>query len=283
MPKLSLIVATISRVTELERLLDSLAAQTCGDFEVIIADQNVDDRLKPLIERAAAGGLSVSHLRMDQPSLVLARNAGLKMAKGQYLAFPDDDCWYDNDTVERVLERFENDDCPSIVVANWLEMIGPVQQERRLDVVRFSRFREIMPSSIMLFLARRIFERIGEFDPRFGLGGKFGAGEEVDLVLRALRAGVSVVFFPQAVVHHEFRRRPAADLNSVFRVTRSRARGAGALYAKHDLEKWIILRGFVTPLARAAMHCFDRAAFWSELGNFVGRAEGYLEYRRDHG
>ena len=57
----SMIVATLNRVDELERLLDSLDSQTYKDFEVIVVDQNPDDRLRPVLERHP--GLSIQYLR----------------------------------------------------------------------------------------------------------------------------------------------------------------------------------------------------------------------------
>ena len=50
-PRLSLIVATLGREAELSRCLGSLAAQTSRDFEVVVVDQNADDRLAALLDR----------------------------------------------------------------------------------------------------------------------------------------------------------------------------------------------------------------------------------------
>ena len=47
--KFSLILATVDRVTELERFLDSLDRQTFRDFELFVVDQNTDDRLVPIL------------------------------------------------------------------------------------------------------------------------------------------------------------------------------------------------------------------------------------------
>ncbi len=50
MPRFSLIVATISRTDELKRLLESFSRQEFSDYEVILVDQNDDDRLQAVIE-----------------------------------------------------------------------------------------------------------------------------------------------------------------------------------------------------------------------------------------
>jgi hypothetical protein len=48
----ALILATVGRTVELNRLFDTLAAQSYRDFEVIVVDQNRDDRLLPVLHRA---------------------------------------------------------------------------------------------------------------------------------------------------------------------------------------------------------------------------------------
>lgn len=88
---ISLLVATINRTVELERFLASLDTQTYRNFEVIVIDQNPDDRLVPVLCRHA--GLAISHLRSGR-GLSKARNVGLRATKGEIIAIPDDDCWY---------------------------------------------------------------------------------------------------------------------------------------------------------------------------------------------
>src|SRR5271170_2746224 len=102
---ISLIVATIDRVSELERLLCSLEDQSHRDFEVIVVDQNSDGRLSRLLRRH--GRLTIRHLR-SEPGLSRARNAGLRVASGDVIAIPDDDCWYPRDLLASVAGWFES-------------------------------------------------------------------------------------------------------------------------------------------------------------------------------
>ena len=60
----SLIVPTLNRRDEVERLLMSLDAQTCRDFEVILVDQNADDLLGDLCRKFAAR-LPLQHIRKE--------------------------------------------------------------------------------------------------------------------------------------------------------------------------------------------------------------------------
>ena len=73
----SLIVATVNRVQETERLLASLSHQNYnGTFDVIIVDQNPDDRLNAMVERYQQY-FPITHLRQDQALLARARNQGI--------------------------------------------------------------------------------------------------------------------------------------------------------------------------------------------------------------
>ena len=92
MPEYSLIVATKDRTTELARLIASLDSQNQSDYELIIVDQNDDERLVPIIQRSSKKE-KIVHIRC-RPGVSLARNVGLEHARGKIIAFPDDDCWY---------------------------------------------------------------------------------------------------------------------------------------------------------------------------------------------
>jgi glycosyltransferase involved in cell wall biosynthesis len=102
---ISLIVATLNRIAELERFLDSLEEQSCRDFEVLVVDQNPDDRLVPML--GLHSGLEIRHLRSER-GLSRARNVGLRAARGDIMAVPDDDCWYPNNLLATVAAWFES-------------------------------------------------------------------------------------------------------------------------------------------------------------------------------
>src|SRR5271166_5434820 len=102
---ISLIVATMDRVTELERLLTSLDCQSYKEFEVIVVDQNPDDRLLLVLRSHEA--LTIRHLRCS-PGASRARNVGLRIAGGDIIAFPDDDCWYPEGLLASVVAWFQS-------------------------------------------------------------------------------------------------------------------------------------------------------------------------------
>jgi len=105
-PTFSLIVGTLGRVRELEKLLDSLVGQSETEFEVIVIDQNPDSRLAFLPGRYD-GKLNLRLVRHPASGISAARNAGLHLAGGEFCAFPDDDCVYPAGVLERIRKKFE--------------------------------------------------------------------------------------------------------------------------------------------------------------------------------
>ncbi|MGA8056526.1 MAG: glycosyltransferase family A protein, partial [Burkholderiales bacterium] len=74
--RLSLVLATVGRTDEAARFLASLDRQGVGDIELVVVDQNEDDRLVPLLA-PYRDRFTVRHLR-SAPGLSRARNVGLR-------------------------------------------------------------------------------------------------------------------------------------------------------------------------------------------------------------
>ena len=272
----SLILATVGRTVELNRLFNSLLVQTFHDFEVIVVDQNQDDRLMPIVHRARCLGLVIRHVHHFPPNLALARNAGIAEASGQWLGFPDDDCWYEPQTLERIRLRSRHRDRPQGIISRWVEQ-DTVRPPGLLSWHRSSRFRDIPVSSITLFFERSLIDRIGGFDGRLGVGQWFGAGEETDMILRALRAGALVAHEPEARVHHRVDPPQLATSHNALKSARLRARGTGAMYAKHRLPLWVIARGLLSPLIKPLSRVNSTSPVGQQLVHGYAIARGRLD------
>lgn len=276
-PRVSLVMATLGRVAEIDRCVDSLAAQTRRDFELIIVDQNPDDRLEQVVARAGRMGLNCHHLRQQEPNLCRARNTGIEHAKGEIVAFPDDDCWYENDVIEQVLCRFEQMPELDGLVIRWVET--GTHPAGRFNFEDYACLRGLPASSITLFFWRDTLRAAGNFDMALGLHSWYGAGEETDLMLRLLRTGAIVDFEPAIGVHHAVSTPSSLPSLQMFASTRKRARGTGALYARHPLPVWVVLRGLLSPWPRVLTNLSSPRMAAQKLGLGLGRLEGYLGWR----
>ena len=103
-PAIDLLVATVGRSNELDRLLTSLEVQTYKNFRILLADQNPSGYLDDML--AHHPGLPIIRTMLPPQGVSVARNVLLELASADIIVFPDDDCWYAPDTLERVCETF---------------------------------------------------------------------------------------------------------------------------------------------------------------------------------
>ena len=104
MPEISIIVPIYNVEQYLKRCVDSILAQTFKDFELILVDDGSPDSCPFICDEYARidSRIKVIHKANGGPSD--ARNAGLEMAMGNYIAFVDSDDWIASDTYEYLYE-----------------------------------------------------------------------------------------------------------------------------------------------------------------------------------
>jgi glycosyltransferase involved in cell wall biosynthesis len=276
--KFSLILATVNRTIELEHFLNSLTKQGKVDLELIVVDQNQDDRLIAILVDYQ-NAFPIIHLRSER-GLSKARNVGLKQSTGDILAFPDDDCWYPDNLLVQVQTWFDNQPA-------WGGLTGRVVDESgQLTVTRWqSTSRAVTLSnvwncatSITLFLRREIVETVGGFDEKLGAGSgtPWGAGEDIDYPLRAIEAGFEIFYNIDVIVHHP-NIKPVFNEKGFVR-TRGYARGAGYVLRKHDYPFSTVFYHWLRPFGGMVMSLLiGRLAkarhHWNIL---LGRIEGYF-------
>jgi glycosyltransferase involved in cell wall biosynthesis len=279
--KFSLLTGTLGRTVELQRLLTSLSRQTYRDFDIIIVDQNPDDRVALLLKQFESC-LRVLHVR-SMPGLSRARNAGLPFCNGDVVAFPDDDCWYPPNLLETVACTLTERPQVGFLTARW-------QDERGRDVLGRWPAHEQRVSlnhvwtraiSFTIFLRRATVERVGRFDERLGVGAgtRWGAGEETDYLLRAHAAGIRGWHAPTCIVHHPS---PHHDV-SFTRATRGFRYGCGTgfILKKHAAGARRIARFLLRPFAGSLLYLmllrWDKARFHFFV--FSGRCLGLLGWQ----
>jgi glycosyltransferase involved in cell wall biosynthesis len=259
MPRFSLIVPTIDRTEELAVLLQSLAKQQMRDFELIVVDQNSDDRLAPLLKNWASqvaehnnrsdGGVTVKHVRC-KPGCSRARNLGLMHSSGDILAFPDDDCWYLPDTLQNVDEWFRRHEGYGILCLGSRDEQGRISGNRwsatECDLTRVNVFRS---SATYGYFVRRPHAAIPfQFDESLGPGAhtRYGAGEDTDFVLNLMHRGILGRYYPVIHIGH--------PIKGYVNMQRAARYGAdwGRVLAKHSLP--LLCFGFTAfDFARAAL------------------------------
>jgi glycosyltransferase involved in cell wall biosynthesis len=186
----SLIVATKDRTAELARLIDSLNSQTLN-YELIIVDQNDDERLLPIIQ-SSANREHIVHIRCRKGAS-LARNMGLERARGKIIAFPDDDCWYPPAILNHVAGWFEAN--PSYEILSLIcrdEKGYPTANGWFQDSCDLSLINIYRTSACSTYFIRSggVAWRT-RFDEGIGPGAEtqYLGGEDTDFVLEAMKRG----------------------------------------------------------------------------------------------
>jgi GT2 family glycosyltransferase len=217
---IDLVVPTLGRTSELARFLDSIAAQAWdGRKRVILVDQNPDDRLLPIVG-AFRDGLAILRLRSD-PGVSRACNVGFRECTAPVIGRADDDCWYSPETLERVVETFEEH-------PEWDALCGTTDDESgrptqlRWDktggtVTRDNIWRRAIGST--LFLRRSLAESLGDWDESYGPrqyedGSIRGGSEDGEYLLRIIERGFTLGYDPSIRVFH-------AEFTPAFRDQRS--------------------------------------------------------------
>lgn len=281
MMRFSLIMCTIGRIKEVEEFIKHLDCQTHPDFELIIVDQNDDDRLTPIL-RPYEEKFPILHLR-SKKGLSRARNVGLKHVTGDIVAFPDDDCWYPPDLLEKVATFFEEHPGIDGLTGRAVNIDGTPSSGRwDLDSGIIDRFNVWTRGiSFSIFLRSYIIEDIGDFDEMLGVGSQtpWGSGEETDYLLRILKKGYKLYYYPMLTVYHP---QPIQyyDHKAMHRA-RLYAQGMGRVLRKHSYPFWFVayywLRswaGVLLSLIKGDIH--KAKYYWVTL---KGRIWGWLNYK----
>jgi GT2 family glycosyltransferase len=246
-----LVVATVDRVEELDRLFTSLDEQTHPQLRVLLADQNDDDRLSRIV--AAHPSLCVERFPAPR-GLSRARNAAIARLQADAVAFPDDDCVYPPDLLERVARRLADLDGVTGREPWWPTGAAVLTRENLWN-------RAI---SFAIFLRRAVIEQVGKFDEALGLPS--ASGEETDYLIRALDAGAKIEYDPTLVVEHP---RKDADLSAVG--ARDGA-SLGYILRKHRYPRRTVAQMLVRPAGGVVLDP-RRAGF--HLATLRGRLRGY--------
>ena len=235
--KFSLIMGTYGRDDVIRSFLQSLEKQTHRNFELIVVDQNTDDRVERICDEYT--DLNITHLRTDKTGLSHARNVGLKHVSGDIIAFPDDDCQYPPDLLARVHDFFITNPHYEILTGAGVD---PQTFERyswflslASDLTETNLLRAC--TSFTIFIKSK--DNLIRFDEQFGVGASFGCAEEVDYLLRLLRSGRKGHFDPTLEVRHPERTPENMSLATLGKYSL----GLGAYLKKHAFfeRSWKLL------------------------------------------
>ena len=104
-PKVSIIVPVWGGERGLARCVESLVNQTLKDIEIILVDDESPDRVPEMCDEWAKKDSRIKVIHKKNGGLGYARNSGLEIAKGEYVAFLDSDDYVDLQAYETVFNE----------------------------------------------------------------------------------------------------------------------------------------------------------------------------------
>jgi glycosyltransferase involved in cell wall biosynthesis len=182
--EISCIIPSFNAADYIREALDSIQGQTLKPFETIVVDDGSTDETAKII---ANYGTPVTYIYQDNAGPGAARNRGIELARGDFLAFLDaDDVWHPDklaSQMERFKQRPELEYCLTYKRNFWEPAMKSEEDRLRQEGHAIT---EDVPGYVMQsMLARaRTFEKVGLLDATLRIG------EDTDWIARAEDMGV---------------------------------------------------------------------------------------------
>ncbi len=234
--KISIVIPTLNRTAELEKLLKSIRYSAYKNVEVIIVDQNKDSRLDNMIAKYS-GFMYIAHYKVNFKGASRARNYGAQFVTGEIINFADDDSVIAVDTLAFISKVFR--------VQKYSAVFGRIADLNSDEEILHFKKKNCRINKINvyqtciecnMFIRREVFLKIKGFDEKLGVGEYFGAEEGADLFFRLLRAKYSLFYFNRKFFYH-----PNKKTYSNFERAEGYGRGYGGFAKKHLVEYYDVL------------------------------------------
>jgi GT2 family glycosyltransferase len=244
---ITVVIPTLGRPI-LERSLAALASGSAWPGRLIVVDQGCSREVGRWLAALDVAGLRSYHLESSARGRAAGVNQGIRAADTRFIAITDDDCLVEASWLE-ALHRHLADD-PARIVTGRVESDGAavVSTAQETRVQHRPRLQFDWLSGGNMALAVAVATRVGLLDEDVCLR----TCEDGEFAYRALRAGVSIAYVPDAGVLHLDWRTPAERAAQYA----SYARSHGGFYGKY------LRRGDAFVAARAAAHLLRALKRW---------------------
>jgi glycosyltransferase involved in cell wall biosynthesis len=119
-PKISIIVPVYKVEQYIHKCIDSILKQTLIDFELILINDGSPDNCGQICEEYARKDARIKVIHKENGGLSSARNAGLDVAKGEYIGFVDSDDWIEPDMYELLYNLCEDNNCEIANISSFI-------------------------------------------------------------------------------------------------------------------------------------------------------------------
>lgn len=295
--KVSVLIPTRNRSERLRRTLESLFSGTnltVGDWEAVVVDNGSTDNTPDLCAAFCVRYPARFHAYLEnKKGKSNALNLGISAARGEILAFTDDDVIYGPDYIASIQTAFARHGLDAAQGRIFLDCEGGTPQWLFKEAAEFvgdtdygDGFIQPFPRLLKganLVVRAEAARAVGGFAPELGAGASVGFAEDTEFSMKLRWAGYRIGYAPQIVVRHQF---PGQLMTkSFFRERYFRMGRSRAYYQPYSTplwrfglyvaKKWIFndakaLRYLLTGRAAAALDCqcearFQTGFFWQHF------------------
>ena len=275
----SIIICTCGRKAELELLLQSIRNQKCDDSEIIIFDHNSGNGIEDIVSEF--NDLNIILRKRPGGGLSESRNMGIEIAKGEYCAFPDDDCIYPDGELLKIKNKLEKTavdalSCLIVDTSGKFSSGGIMSRKKWIKITQRNAW--TCGNSSGLFIRREALQAIGGFNTHLGIGAKtdFQSGEDTEILLRMITGKMSVFYTADSYVVH-----PKLKWQKNFRRAYLYGCGGGWVLAHYKYTLSFVLLATVWKIFSALLAVlrfrFAEAVFHIAMG--IGKLVTYLKQR----
>jgi glycosyltransferase involved in cell wall biosynthesis len=222
---ISVIIPVYNYERYLGEAIESVLSQTYQDLEVIVVDDGSTDRSGEVAKSFAGRG--VRYCQEVHAGIGPARNKGVELAQGEFIAFLDADDRWPLEKIERQLRAFENDPALEMVFGQALQLQnGPAWEAgvRDKNLTVDGMVPGMVPGTMLI--KRDAFDRVGKFQ------GGLKVGEFIDWYARAVELKVRSLVLPELLLWRRIH-----DSNQGVRERQSVTDYARVLKAKLDRKR----------------------------------------------
>ena len=187
-PRVTVLVAAYNGERFLQETLESVFAQDFESFEVVFVDDGSEDRTGEI-----AQSFPVRYVRQANQGLPAARNAGLALARGDLVAFLDDDDLLPPTKLSAQVRYLDEHPETGCVLGRQEWIFDGVEAPTLSRDPIFGELGGIQLVTAMI--RRRVLEDLGGFDPSYRYA------EDRDLFIRMREHGVGIAVLPEVVLH----------------------------------------------------------------------------------
>ena len=200
--KVSVIIPTFNRVKSLERAIKSIVLQDYKNWEIIVIDNFSTDHTEQFI--AELNNIEIIYKKFkNYGSIAKSRNEGIKLSKGDIIAFLDSDDWWTPDKLSICIEEFNLDSSKAILYHNCIITDGLKRKKTNSRKLSNDAYNDliingntIVTSSVVI--KKSVFSIVELFNEDIDFQG----WEDYDLWIRIAKENYSFAFIVKSLGYY---------------------------------------------------------------------------------